>query len=67
MAAPAPDVPGTMARPPPVDLVLLGVAVLAVSTSAPLIRGADAPALSVALWRTLLAVPVVGALALASP
>jgi drug/metabolite transporter (DMT)-like permease len=66
---PAPGVareerPGTAARPPTVDLVLLGVAVMAVSTSAPLIRGADAPSLAVAFWRTALALPVVGALAL---
>ena len=40
------------------DLVLLGVAVLAVSTSAPLIRYAAAPALAVAMWRNVLAVPV---------
>jgi drug/metabolite transporter (DMT)-like permease len=53
-----------MARPPTVDLVLLGVAVLAVSTSAPLIRGADAPSLAIAFWRTALALPVVGGLAL---
>jgi drug/metabolite transporter (DMT)-like permease len=49
---------GTMARPPTVDLVLLGVAVAAVSTSAPLIRGASAPSLAVAMWRTALALPV---------
>jgi drug/metabolite transporter (DMT)-like permease len=42
------------------DLVLLGVAVVAVSTSAPLIRAAHAPALVVAFWRTTLAVPVMG-------
>lgn len=39
------------------DLVLLGVAVLAVSTSGPLIRYAAAPALTVAMWRNALAVP----------
>ena len=48
----------------PVDLVLLGVAVLAISTSAPLIRYASAPALAIAMWRTVLAVPVMGVLAL---
>jgi drug/metabolite transporter (DMT)-like permease len=51
---------GTMTRPPPVDLVLLGVAVAAVSTSAPLIRGASAPSLAIAMWRTALALPVLG-------
>lgn len=45
--------------------MLLGVAVAAVSTSAPLIRAAHAPALAVAFWRTALAVPVTGAIALA--
>jgi drug/metabolite transporter (DMT)-like permease len=40
------------------DLVLLGVAVAAASTSAPLIRGADAPTLSIALWRNALSLPV---------
>jgi drug/metabolite transporter (DMT)-like permease len=37
------------------DLGLLGVGVVAVSTSAPLIREADAPALAIASWRNLLA------------
>jgi drug/metabolite transporter (DMT)-like permease len=47
-------------RAPFVDLVLLGVAVAAVSTSAPLIRGAAAPTLAIAFWRNALALPVVG-------
>jgi len=51
---PAPD------RPPAGDLILLGVAVVAVSTSAPLIAGADAPTLAIAFWRNLLALPVLG-------
>jgi drug/metabolite transporter (DMT)-like permease len=50
----------TMTRPPPVDLVLLAVAVAAVSTSAPLIRGASAPSLAVAMWRCAMALPVLG-------
>jgi drug/metabolite transporter (DMT)-like permease len=54
-----------MARPPGLDLVLLGVAVAAVSTSAPLIRGAAAPSLAVAFWRNALAIPVLGAVLLA--
>jgi drug/metabolite transporter (DMT)-like permease len=36
------------------------VAVAAVSTSAPLIRGAAAPTLAIAFWRNALALPVVG-------
>ena len=51
----------------PVDFVVLGVAVLAVSTSGPLIRYAAAPALAIGMWRTILAVPVVGLLALRRP
>lgn len=46
------------------DLLLLALAVAAVSTSAPLIRGAHAPALAIAFWRTTLAVPVMGSLVL---
>lgn len=65
-APPTPPAASAVGRPPTVDLVLLSVAVLAVSTSAPLIRGADAPSLAVAFWRTILAVPVVGVLALAA-
>ena len=54
-----------MARPtrssaPVGDYALLAVAVVAVSTSAPLIRGADAPTLAIAFWRNILALPVVG-------
>jgi drug/metabolite transporter (DMT)-like permease len=45
--------------------VLLGVAVLAVSTSAPLIRGAAAPTLAIAFWRNVLALPAVGGWVLA--
>lgn len=40
------------------DLALLAVGVLAVSTSGPLIRQADAPALAIAAWRNLLATGV---------
>ncbi|MEX2658338.1 MAG: DMT family transporter [Acidimicrobiales bacterium] len=42
-------------RPSGVDLVLIAVAVAAVSTSAPLIRQTAAPALAIALWRNVLA------------
>jgi drug/metabolite transporter (DMT)-like permease len=47
-----------VARPPTRDLVLIAVAVTAVSTSAPLIREAEAPALAIAFWRNALAVAV---------
>lgn len=47
-------------RPPAQDLFLLAVAIGAVSTSAPLIRGAAAPALAIAAWRNVLALPVLG-------
>jgi drug/metabolite transporter (DMT)-like permease len=47
------------------ELALLGVAIVAVSTSAPLIRGAAAPALAIAFWRNVLALPAVGGWVLA--
>jgi len=47
-----------VARPPTGDLVLIAVAVAAVSTSAPLIREAQAPALAIAFWRNAFAVAV---------
>ena len=49
-------------RPPAGDLVLIAVAVAAVSTSAPLIRQADAPALAIAFWRNAMAVAVLAPL-----
>jgi drug/metabolite transporter (DMT)-like permease len=45
-------------RAPAGDLLLLGLAVVAVSTSAPLIAGADAPTLAIAFWRNALSLPV---------
>lgn len=42
------------------ELLLLAVAVAAVSTSAPLIRAAAAPTLAIAFWRNVLALPAVG-------
>lgn len=47
-------------RPPAGDLLLLAVAVVAVSTSAPLIAGAAAPTLAIAMWRNLLSLPILG-------
>lgn len=57
MSAEGGTAPGLAAihRPSGVDLVLIAVAVAAVSTSAPLIRQAAAPALAIALWRNVLA------------
>jgi len=52
---------------PPGDVALLGVAVLAVSTSGPLIRYAAAPALAIAMWRNLLALPTLAVPALRAP
>lgn len=45
-----------MNRPPPADLALMAVGLLAVSTSGPLMAAITAPALAVALWRNLMAV-----------
>jgi drug/metabolite transporter (DMT)-like permease len=59
VAAPEPAHP---AGPPRRDLALLALAVVAVSTAAPLVRVADAPALAVAFWRNALALPVLGLL-----
>lgn len=64
MGRPAPD---SSPSPPLKELALLGVAVLAVSTSAPLIRGAAAPTLAIAAWRNVLSVPVLGAWVVARP
>ena len=61
MASP-PSPPRATSAPPAVDLALLGVAVVAVSTAAPLIRVADAPTLAIAFWRNALALPVLALL-----
>ncbi|HZA77687.1 MAG TPA: DMT family transporter [Acidimicrobiales bacterium] len=54
--------PSATRRPPPADLALLALAVAAVSTAAPLVRVADAPALAIAFWRNALALPVLALL-----
>lgn len=64
MARPAPQPASGRPAAPRGDFVLLGVAVLAVSTSAPLIRYAAAPALAVSMWRNVLAVPVLAPVAM---
>ncbi len=46
--------PATLSRPPGTDIALLAVAVLAISTSGPLIAACTAPALAIAFWRTAL-------------
>ncbi|MCU0301913.1 MAG: DMT family transporter [Candidatus Nanopelagicales bacterium] len=46
--------PAPLARPPVTDLWLLAVAVMAISTSGPLIAACTAPALAIAFWRTAL-------------
>lgn len=45
---------GQLQRPPVADLWLLGLAVLAISTSGPIIAACAAPALAIAFWRTIL-------------
>jgi len=58
-------VTSAVVRPPTIDLVWLGVAVLAISTSGPMIAACAAPALAIALWRSVLGsaatVPLVAA------
>jgi len=51
-----------VSRPPRRDLALIALAIAAVSTSAPLIREARAPALAIAFWRNAMAVAVLGPL-----
>lgn len=52
MAAPVGN--ATLGRPPAGDLVLLGVAVLFISSSGPIIAAIAAPALAIAFWRCFL-------------
>ena len=66
MASPPAGTRAASTAPPTLDLVLLGMAVLAVSTSAPLVRVADAPTLAIAFWRNALALPLLAALVAAS-
>ncbi|MGQ0830208.1 MAG: DMT family transporter [Microthrixaceae bacterium] len=56
----SPDPAGRARGASSLDFALLAVAIVAVSTSAPLIRGAAGPALAIAFWRNALSVPVVG-------
>lgn len=54
----SPSRPSPRPRAPAGDVALLAVAIVAVSTSAPLIAGADAPTLAIAFWRNALSLPV---------
>jgi len=49
---------GALDRPPPGDVLLIALGVTAVSTSAPLIRAAAAPAFAIAFWRNAMAAGV---------
>lgn len=51
----ASDRVGVLARPPRSDVALIVLGVTAVSTSAPLIRAAAAPAFAIAFWRNAMA------------
>ena len=53
MSTPA-SVPGAFSRPPAADLAWLGVAVLFISSSGPIIAATVAPALAIAFWRCFL-------------
>lgn len=53
------DRPGVVARPPRGDVVLMAVAIAAVSTSGPLMAAIAAPAMAVALWRNVLGVAAI--------
>ncbi|MFM7146031.1 MAG: GNAT family N-acetyltransferase [Actinomycetales bacterium] len=50
-----------LARPPRLDFALLGVAVAAISASAPIIAAIAAPALAIAFWRCILGAGATGA------
>ncbi|MGB9377965.1 MAG: DMT family transporter [Mycobacteriales bacterium] len=54
-----------MGLPPRRDVVLISIAILGVSTSAPLIAAIAAPALAIAFWRNAMAVVALGPVALA--
>jgi drug/metabolite transporter (DMT)-like permease len=54
MATTSPSVRPALTRPPAVDLVWLGVAVLFISSSGPIIAATVAPALAIAFWRCFL-------------
>jgi drug/metabolite transporter (DMT)-like permease len=54
MATTSPTVRPALTRPPAVDLVWLGVAVLFISSSGPIIAATVAPALAIAFWRCFL-------------
>lgn len=54
MAAPDAASRAAFGRPPATDLLLLGVAVLFISSSGPIIAAIVAPALAIAFWRCLL-------------
>ncbi|MDP1875948.1 MAG: DMT family transporter [Actinomycetota bacterium] len=53
-ATPAPAGRGAFDRPPAADLALLGIAVLFISSSGPIIAAIAAPALAIAFWRCFL-------------
>lgn len=53
MATPT-ERPRALGRPPAADVALLGVAVLFISSSGPIIAAIAAPALAIAFWRTIL-------------
>src|ERR687890_150725 len=52
-------------HPPPGDVLLIALGVTAVSTSAPLIRAAAAPAFAIAFWRNAMAAGVLAPYTLA--
>src|SRR5579885_2934249 len=45
------EAPAVLDLPPPADVALIAVGIVAVSTSGPLIAAAAAPAVAVAFWR----------------
>src|SRR4051794_20739085 len=60
----AADTPAVLGAPPPVDVLAMVVAILAVSTSGPLMAATAAPAMAIAFWRNALATGVLLPIAL---
>lgn len=54
MAEAVPPQPAGLSRPPNVDLARLGIAVVFISLSGPMIAATAAPALAIAFWRCLI-------------
>src|SRR3954447_26760557 len=55
LRVPVADAPDMLRMPPAIDLATIGVALVAVSTSGPLMAATVAPTLAIAFWRNAMA------------